>query len=177
MQPQARRLLFHVCHVVATSGLLFLNHQRLLVEINSVFVLTLSLVKHSSCSLSGDLPGFFHQSIVRLWEIYKNRAEHIGLDLNKRLLWHHSTSLPHCLLSPKRNKENTTFSCSFLCVCKKHPARWAVFYWDWFFWQSYVCWKQQNVHGNSAMAINLFVLHVSCPSLLNFVKQMKNHSG
>lgn len=152
-------------------GLLFLNHQRLLVEINSVFVLILSLVKHSSGSLSRDLPWFFHQIIVQLSEIYKNWAEHIGLDWNRHL-WHQGITLPHCLLSPNRDKENTTFFMFFFIYMPKKKILLGEHSFPEIFFplQSYVCWKQQNVHRYSANTINLSVLHVSCPSLLNFMK-------
>jgi len=45
--------------------------------------------------------------------------------------------------------------------------------------QSYVFWKEQNVHadGNSDTAVNVTVLHMSCLSLLTFMKQMRKHNG
>lgn len=157
-------------------GLLFLNNQRLLVEINFLY-----LFCHWSNTQVVVCLEIYHGFSIRALSSYRKSTK-IG---QSTLAWIEIgtfyvimvSAFPIIYFLQKGTKETLLFFIFFFIYMQKKSCQVSTFFLRFFFWQRYVCLKQQNIHGNSAMTINLSVLHVSCPSLLNFMRQMKNHSG
>lgn len=85
------------------------------VGITSIFILILSLLGHSSCSLFGVTPLYFSLSINLLPQLYKDQAPArmwtgTNLDVNRHLLWQQAFSFV-CFLK-KGTKKAQFFSCS-----------------------------------------------------------------